>query len=130
MSLLFPSKELSTVPAQVHKSLGVKIRRVMTDNGACYKSKALRKTCRDLGLKHVRTKPDTPKTNGKAERFIQAALREWAYGNSYQTSQERANALPFWNHLYNWHRPHGGINDQTPISRLGFNRDNLLRHHS
>ena len=112
-----------------YKSLGVKISRVMTDNGPCYKSKAFRKACRELGLKHVRTKPYTPKTNGKAERFIQTALREWAYGKAYQTSNERAKALPVWNHLYNWHRPHGGINDQTPISRIGFNPDNLLRHH-
>ncbi|TIN13547.1 MAG: transposase family protein, partial [Mesorhizobium sp.] len=62
-----------------YASLGVTIARVMTDNGSCYRSKAFAKACRDLGLKHVTTRPYTPKTNGKAERFIQTALREWAY---------------------------------------------------
>ena len=113
-----------------YKKLGVKVERVMTDNGACYKSKAFAKVCRDLKIKHIRTKPYTPKTNGKAERFIQTALREWAYARAYDTSDQRAADLPIWSHMYNWHRPHGGINDQTPISRLGMNRDNLLRLHS
>jgi hypothetical protein len=72
----------------------------------------------------------TPKTNGKAERFIQTALREWTYARAYQTSDQRTDDLPMWTHMYNWHRPHGGINDQTPISRLGLNRDNPLRFHS
>jgi len=112
-----------------YKKLGVRVERVMTDNGPCYKSKAFAKACRDLKIKHIRTKPYTPKTNGKAERFIQTALREWAYARAYNTSDERAADLPLWSHLYNWHRPHGGIKDQTPISRLGRNRDNLLRLH-
>ena len=111
------------------EKLGVKVERVMTDNGSCYKSHAFAKACKRLKLKHVRTKPYTPKTNGKAERFIQTALREWAYARAYETSDQRAADLPLWSHLYNWHRPHGGINDQTPISRLGQNRDNLLRLH-
>lgn len=113
-----------------YKSLGVKVERVMTDNGSCYKSRAFARACKRLKLKHIRTKPYTPKTNGKAERFIQTALREWAYARAYETSDQRAADLPLWSHLYNWHRPHGGIKDQTPISRLGINRDNLLRHHS
>ena len=113
-----------------YKKLGVTVTRVMTDNGSCYKSGAFAKACKDLKLKHIRTKPYTPKTNGKAERFIQTALREWAYARAYQTSAERARNLPIWTHMYNWHRPHGGIKDQTPISRLGLNRDNLLRHHT
>jgi len=112
-----------------YRKLGVKVERVMTDNGACYKSKDFAKACRDLKIKHIRTKPYTPKTNGKAERFIQTALREWAYARAYNTSQERAADLPLWTHLYNWHRPHGGIKDQTPISRLGLNPGNLLRLH-
>ncbi len=112
-----------------YKGLGVTVTRVMTDNGSCYKSHAFRTACRELGLRHIRTKPYTPKTNGKAERFIQTALREWAYARAYQTSAQRAQHLPLWTHMYNWHRPHGGIKDQTPISRLGLNRDNLLRHH-
>ena len=113
-----------------YRNLGIKVERVMTDNGACYKSKAFAKACKNLGIRHIRTKPYTPKTNGKAERFIQTALREWAYARSYQTSDQRAHHLPMWIHLYNWHRPHGGIKDQTPISRLGLNQDNLLRLHN
>lgn len=113
-----------------YKSLGVTLSRVMTDNGSCYRAKAFARACRRLGLKHLRTKPYTPKTNGKAERFIQTALREWAYARAYQTSDQRADDLPLWTHMYNWHRPHGGIKDQTPISRLRLNRDNLLRLHT
>ena len=112
-----------------YASLGVTVARVMTDNGSCYRSKAFRKACADLKLKHIRTRPYTPKTNGKAERFIQTALREWAYAQAYPTSTDRAAELPAWLHRYNWHRPHGGIKSQTPISRLGLNRDNLLRLH-
>jgi transposase InsO family protein len=113
-----------------YASLGVTVTRVMTDNGACYKSHAFRDLCRDKGLKHIRTKPYTPKTNGKAERFIQTALREWAYAKAYPTSDHRTAELPVWLHRYNWHRPHGGIKSQTPISRLGLDQDNLLRFQS
>ena len=112
-----------------YASLGVAIARVMTDNGSCYRSKAFAKACRDLGLKHVRTRPYTPRTNGKAERFIQTALREWAYAFAYPTSQRRAAELPVWLHRYNWHRPHAGIKSKTPISRLALTEDNLLRLH-
>jgi transposase InsO family protein len=112
-----------------YKSLGVTVARVMTDNGSCYKAFAFRDACRGLGLKHVRTKPYTPKTNGKAERFIQTALREWAYAQAYPTSDRRADELPIWLHRYNWHRPHGGIKSKTPISRLALTEDNLLRLH-
>lgn len=112
-----------------YKSLGITVARVMTDNGSCYKAFAFRNACRHLGIKHVRTKPYTPKTNGKAERFIQTALREWAYAHAYPTSDRRAEQLPVWLHRYNWHRPHGGIKSKTPISRLGLTEDNLLRLH-
>jgi len=112
-----------------YKSLGVTVSRVMTDNGSCYKAFAFRDACRDLGIKHIRTKPYTPKTNGKAERFIQTAIREWAYAQAYPTSDRRAEELPVWLHRYNWHRPHGAIKSQTPISRLGLTEDNLLRLH-
>ena len=112
-----------------YKSLGVTVTRVMTDNGSCYKAFTFRDACRDLGLKHIRTKPYTPKTNGKAERFIQTALREWAYAQAYPTSDRRGEELPIWLHRYNWRRPHGGIKSQTPISRLGLTGDNLLRLH-
>ncbi|GLS17571.1 IS481 family transposase [Labrys miyagiensis] len=113
-----------------YKSLGITVTRVMTDNGSCYKAFAFRHACTDLGIKHIRTRPYTPKTNGKAERFIQTALREWAYAQAYPTSLRRAQELPIWLHRYNWHRPHGGIKSQTPISRLGLSEDNLLRLHS
>jgi transposase InsO family protein len=113
-----------------YESLGITVARVMTDNGSCYRSKAFAKACRDLGLKHVRTKPYTPKTNGKAERFIQTALREWAYAIAYPTSQRRAAELPVWLHRYNWHRPHSSLKSKTPISRLALTEDNLLRLHN
>jgi transposase InsO family protein len=113
-----------------YASLGVKVERVMTDNGSCYKSFAFQKTCKRLGLKHIRTKPYTPKINGKAERFIQTSLREWAYARAYNTSDERAAELPGWLHRYNWHRPHGSIGSKPPISRLGLNGNNLLRLHT
>jgi transposase InsO family protein len=113
-----------------YASLGVTVRRVMTDNGSCYRSKAFAKTCAKLGLKHIFTKPYSPKTNGKAERFVQTALREWAYAQAYPSSDHRAAALPGWLHRYNWRRPHGGIKSHTPISRLGLTEDNLSRLHS
>jgi len=112
-----------------YQSLGVKVARVMTDNGSCYKSIDFRDACRDLGLRHIRTKPYTPKTNGKAERFIQTALREWAYAQAYPNSDRRAAELPIWLHRYNWHRPHGSLKSKSPISRLALTEDNLLRLH-
>ena len=134
-SQVFPDEKKQSAVAALkaavayYKSLGVTVARVMTDNGAGYKSHAFRDACAALGLKHIRTKPYTPKTNGKAERFIQTALREWAYAQTYQTSDHRTAELPAWLHRYNWHRPHGGIKSQTPISRLGLDQDNLLRLH-
>ena len=113
-----------------YESLGVKVERVMTDNGSCYRSKAFGKACKRLGLKHIFTKPYTPKTNGKAERFIQTSLREWAYARAYNTSDERTAELPRWLHRYNWHRPHASIGSKPPISRLGLTGNNLLRLHS
>lgn len=113
-----------------YASLGVTVERVMTDNGSCYKSFAFRRACKRLGLRHIRTKPYTPRTNGKAERFIQTSLREWAYAQAYQNSRQRRAELPLWLHRYNWHRPHAGIDDRVPISRLGLPENNLLRLHS
>lgn len=89
-----------------YAGLGVTVARVMRDNGACYKSKAFARACH----------PYTPKTNGKAERFIQTALREWAYAAAYPTSQHRAAELPVWLHRYNSHRPHARLKSKTPIS--------------
>jgi transposase InsO family protein len=113
-----------------YRGLGINVERVMTDNGSCYRSKAFARACRKLGIKHIRTKPYTPQTNGKAERFIQTALREWAYANAYEHSDQRRDALPRWVHRYNWHRPHASLESQPPISRLDLTRNNLLRHHS
>jgi transposase InsO family protein len=113
-----------------YASLGVTVERVMTDNGSCYRSSAFAKACRRLHLKHIRTKPYTPRTNGKAERFIQTSLREWAYARAYLNSKQRAQELPFFMHRYNWHRPHASIGRMPPITRLGLTKDNLLRLHS
>ena len=113
-----------------YASLGITVERVMTDNGSCYKAFAFRRACKRLGLRHIRTRPYTPRTNGKAERFIQTALREWAYAKAYDTSRQRALELPYWIHRYNWHRPHGSIGAVPPISTLGLTRNNLLRLHS
>lgn len=113
-----------------YKSLGVTVTRVMTDNGPCYISRAFAKACERLKLKHIRTRPYTPKTNGKAERFIQTAPREWAYAKAYDTSEQRALDLPIWLHRYNWHRPHGSLKAKTPISRLDLSGNNMLRLHS
>jgi len=134
-SQVLPNEKKESAVAFLHAavayyaSLGVTVSRVMSDNGSCYKSRAFRSACKAIGLKHIRTKPYTPKTNGKAERFIQTSLREWAYAKPYPTSGHRAAELPIWLHKYNWHRPHGGIKYQTPISRLGLTVNNLLRLH-
>jgi transposase InsO family protein len=112
-----------------YASLGVKVAGVMTDNGGSYKSYAFRDACHDLGLRHIRTRSYRPQTNGKAERFIQTALREWAYAKAYTHSDDRTAELPFWLHRYNWHRPHGSLKAKTPISRLGLTGGNLLRLH-
>lgn len=112
-----------------YRRLGVTVARVMTDNGGCYRSFAFRHACQRHGLRHIRTKPYTPQTNGKAERFIQTCLREWAYAQAYQHSRQRTGELSFWLHRYNWYRPHAGIGAKTPISRLALAEDNLLRLH-
>ena len=113
-----------------YRKLGIQVEGVMTDNGSCYRARVFSKACTALGLKHIRTKPYTPKTNGKAERFIQSSLREWAYGRAYQTSEQRTAELPYWLHHYNWHRPHAGIKRKPPISRSGLDMNNLMRLHS
>lgn len=99
----------------------------MTDNGSCYRSRTFRAACKRLGLRQTFTRPYTPRTNGKAERFIQTALCEWAYARAYQNSDQRSEELPNWLHRYNWHRPHAGLASKPPISRLGLAEDNLLR---
>lgn len=109
------------------RSLGVKVERVMTDNGSSFRSRRYAKALRRLRIKHLRTRPYTPRTNGKAERFVQTSLREWAYARAYNTSDERAAELPVWLHRYNCHRPHGSLQSKPPITRLTQTEDNLLR---
>jgi transposase InsO family protein len=113
-----------------YRSLGMKVTGIMTDNGSCYRARAFARACGKLGLKHIFTRPYRPQTNGKAERFIQTVLREWAYARAYDTSDQRAKNLPIWLHHYNWHRPHGSLQAKPPISRLGLPKDDLLRFHS
>lgn len=110
--------------------LGVTLQRVLTDNGSAFRSKRFAAACRRLGLNHSFTRPYRPQTNGKAERFIQSALREWAYGIPYHHSTERTAMLKRWNHHYNWHRPHQGIGGVAPMSRLDRSSNNLLTLHT
>jgi transposase InsO family protein len=111
------------------RRLGVQVAAVMTDNGACYRSRRFAATCRQLGIRQLFTRPYTPRTNGKAERFIKTSLLEWAYVRLYRHSEERAAALDAWLHHYNWHRPHTAANGQPPITRV-VSADNLMRLHS
>ena len=101
-----------------YNCLGVTIKRLLTDNGSAFRSKPFKTACEQLGITHKFTRAYRPQTNGKAERFIQSALREWAYGWTYQNSAERRQALRSWQHHYNWHRPHHGIGRVAPASRL------------
>ncbi len=110
--------------------LGVCVQRLLTDNGSAFRSREFRQACLELGIKHSFTKPYRPQTNGKAERFIQSALREWAYGWTYQNSAQRTEALAQWQHHYNCHRPHSGIGGLPPISRLSSSGNNLLTIHN
>lgn len=105
---------------------GVTVERVMTDNGSAYRSHDFRDLCAANGLRHIRTRPYTPRTNGKAERFIQTSLREWAYVRAYQSSAERTLAMAPWIDAYNTQRPHSAIANQTPWLRL----NNLLGNDS
>ena len=112
------------------KSLGVHAKRILTDNGSAFRSKSFAAACRELKLKHSFTRPYRPQTNGKAERFIQSALREWAYGIPYNHSSERTAMLERWTHHYNWHRPHQGIKGLAPIHRLAQSHSSLLTLHT
>jgi transposase InsO family protein len=103
---------------------GVRIKRLLTDNGPAYRSTLFNKTCQALGIKHTYTRPYSPQTNGKAERFIQTCLREWAYGRRWNNSQERTSWLPAFLDYYNNRRAHSALGYRPPASRLGGN--NLL----
>ena len=104
-------------------TLGVTVERAMTDNGSAYRSHAFRATCAAAGVKHQRTRPYTPRTNGKAERFIQTSLREWAYRQAFDSSADRSRAMRPWLHSYNAQRPHSALAGKPPLTRLI--RDNL-----
>jgi transposase InsO family protein len=106
--------------------LGVKVQRVMTDNGSAYRSKLFTDALDQAGARHIRTRPYTPRTNGKAERFIQTSLREWAYAKPYRSSDERREAIRPWIHSYNLTRPHSAIGRIPPFKRL----NNLLGNDS
>jgi len=97
---------------------GVRVKAVMSDNGACYVAGEYAGALAELHVRHLRIKPGRPRTNGKAERFIQTLLREWAYERIYGSSDERADALPRFLERYNYRRPHGSLGKQVPASRL------------
>ena len=122
-SLVLPNQQSATALAFLQAALafyaqhGITIRGLLTDNGSCYRSRYFRAACRQLGLTHRFTRPYTPRTNGKAERFIQTALREWAYARHYLNSEERNQHLAPWMAHYNFFRPHGSLGYAPPISR-------------
>ncbi len=97
---------------------GIRIERVLTDRGSGYRSRLFNDACRELGIRHLYTRPYTPKTNGKVERFIQTLARKWAYAKAYSSSKRRTRALPTWIRYYNLQRPHHGLGGNTPWQRL------------
>jgi transposase InsO family protein len=105
---------------------GVQVEGVLTDNGSAYRATIHAIACRTLGIKHLRTQPYRPRTNGKAERFIRTLLGGWAYGAIYGSSAERERALAGWLNFYNHRRPHGSLNRQAPMTRLHALMNNLL----
>ena len=125
---ILPSERKEDTTAFLERALawlarhGVSVERVMTDNGSAYRSKLFAQALQTAGARHVRTRPYTPRTNGKAERFIQTSLREWAYARPYASSQERTQAIKPWTDSYNLSRPHTGIKGLTPWQRV----NNLL----
>jgi len=100
-----------------YAGLGVQVQRVMTDNGTGYK-RVFEAACAAVGVRHIRTRPYTPQTNGKVERLVQTSLREWAYVRPYRSSASREAALQPFIHHYNWHRPHSALDHQPPMSRI------------
>jgi transposase InsO family protein len=123
-SRLLPDQKTQTTIAFLRNAMafyaqhGIRIRGLLTDNGSCYRSYQFRNACTALGLRHRFTRPYTPRTNGKAERFIQTALREWAYARHWTNSQERDLHLLPWLQHYNFYRPHGSLGYAPPISRV------------
>ena len=135
-SAIYPDETQASVLAFLdaaltyYARLGICFKAILTDNGPAYRSRAMAAACKTLGLKHRFTRPYTPRTDGKAERFIQTALREWAYARSYGNSNERSQELRPWLHQYNWPRPHSSLGLSPPISRSGLDDNNLLTLHS
>ena len=129
---ILPSERKEDTTAFLQRALdwlarhGVTVERVMTDNGSAYRSKLFAKALAQAGARHVRTRPYTPRTNGKAERFIQTSLREWAYARPYASSDERTQAIRPWTDAYNLRRPHSAIAGLTPWQRV----NNLLGNDS
>jgi transposase InsO family protein len=114
-----------------YRAHGIQVERVMTDNGSCYRAVIHALACKTLRIKHLRTRPYRPRTNGKAERFIRTMLGGWAYGAIYGNSEERRQALPGWLDYYNHRRPHGSLGHQPPLQRLeALKRNNLAGSYS
>jgi transposase InsO family protein len=112
-----------------YRRQGIRVERVMTDNGAAYRSRAHALACRRMDVRHLTTRPYRPRTNGKAERFIQTLVREWAYARVYASSEERTSLLPTWLDHYNWRRPHGSLGHEPPGARLA-ELNNQARNYS
>jgi transposase InsO family protein len=129
---VLPDERKETATAFLTRALawfaarGVAVERVMTDNGSCYRAKLFGLALNTRSIRHIRTRPYTPKTNGKAERFIQTLMREWAYAHSYPSADARSADLPRWLDWYNTGRPHSALNASTPASAM----NNLMRSHS
>jgi transposase InsO family protein len=133
---LWPDETTASALGFLHAALAffarhnIKVQRLYSDNGSCYRARAMAAAVKALGIKQRFTKPYTPRTNGKAERFIQTSLREWAYAHAYAHSAQRSDRLHAFLHNYNWHRPHHALNLKTPASRLRLPLNNLLRLHT
>lgn len=126
---VLPDERAHTASAFLERAIrwyrrrGVRAQQILTDNGGCYVSHAFREVCDQLGLRHRLTRPYRPQTNGKAERFIQTLLREWAYGRPYRTSNQRIKQLPPWLRYYNEQRPHGALGGLPPTCRIRRSHD-------
>jgi transposase InsO family protein len=120
---MLPDQKAETTIDFLHSAVeyfathGIGVRALLTDNGSSYRSQLFRQACQKMQIRHQRTRPYTPRTNGKAERFIQTALREWARAKHWASSDERDASLKPWTHYYNHERPHGSLNYKPPISR-------------
>jgi transposase InsO family protein len=135
-SAIFPDETAASTAAFLARALdyyarlGIHFRALLTDNGPAYRSRLFARMCKRFSIKHRFTRPYTPRTNGKAERFIRTALQEWAYVRTFQNSQQRSNQLLPWLHEYNCHRPHASLCHLPPITRAGLIRNNLLTLHN